>query len=249
MDPRVAGRRAEVGRAAGRKRLGVLLTLLSLSLLTAAVLFVAHSSLLSARHVRISGNVMTPAQEILAASGLETHPPLIDVSISRVVAGIDKLPWIERVRVARDWPDSVSITVTERNPVAVLVLSPRRAAVLDATGRVLEFAASVPKNLVPIAAPGDPVSAGAWLGPPGATLARVAAAVPASVLSSIAELKESALGVEVALRSGAVADLGRATGLAAKMVALATLLQTPTVVLGPRSSIDLRVPEAPVVTS
>ena len=249
IDPRFIGRRAEVDRAAGRRRLVVVAIGFSLLSAITALVLIAHMSLLSVRHVHISGDKMTSEQAILVASGLGTHPPLIDINIGEIAASIKRLPWIDTVSVARSWPDSVTIAVTERNPVAALPETKSSVAIVDATGRVLEFVAHEPKNLVPLVMPAAPLIAGSRLNAKGVALAKVAAAVPISILGKIHALQESSVGVEITLQSGTLVELGQASELAQKMVALDTLLSTPSVVLGPRSSVDLRVPDAPVVTS
>ena len=222
---------------------------LVIAALVASVLLIAHSSLLSARHVHVVGNKMTSEQAILSASGLGTHPPLIDINSGAIAASIERLPWIASAVVARSWPDGVSITVTERNPVASIPEGKSGFAIIDSTGRVLAFVRAKPRSLVPLSVPLRPLVAGSKLDAAGVALARVAAAVPESILSNIAAVQESSLGVEITLRSGTLVEFGQATELAAKMVALDTLLSTPSVVLGAKSSVDLRVPDAPVVTS
>jgi cell division protein FtsQ len=208
-----------------------------------------HSSLFSARHVTIVGNQATTDQQILDASGMLAHPALLDIDAARVDEAIEQLPWIERAVLTRKWPDSVLITVTERNPVAKFGDGTRLFGVVDETGRLLEISSSPPKGLVPLRIPTIDIAPGAQLPRADAVLALVAAAVPESILGEIRTLEGTSTGVVAVLRSGAKAELGQATELAAKMTALATMLATPSVVLGAHSSIDLRVPDAPVVTS
>jgi cell division protein FtsQ len=149
----------------------------------------------------------------------------------------------------REWPDSVLITVTERNPVAKFGVGTHLFGVVDETGRLLEISSAPPSGLVPLRIPNTAVVPGDSLPRADAVLARVASAVPESILHEIRTLEGTSTGAVVVLRSGARAELGQATDLAAKMTALATMLGTPSVVLGAHSSIDLRVPDAPVVTS
>lgn len=248
VDPRLRRRRAEVDRAAGRRRLGVLVALLALIATGVLAVVTLHSSLFSARHVTVTGEVATPPSRILQVSGLSTNPPLLDLNTAKAAAAIEQLPWIERATVTRDWPDGATVSVVERRAVASWTVRKGDVLLLDASGRVLEVTTAAPAGLVPVLL-GGPVE------PPGATLpaadvavTRVAAEVPLSILHSIVEVEVGPTGVTIGLTSGAVAELGQATDLSAKMVALATLLATPSVVLGPHQSVDLRVPEAPVVS-
>jgi cell division protein FtsQ len=249
MHPRLARRRAAVGREAGHRRLVVLLG--ALSVLTIAVIAYAalHSSLFSARHVSIVGNQATTDQQILEASGMLAHPALLNIDVARDEAAIEQLPWISKAVLHPEWPDSVLITVTERNPVGKFSDGVRLLGVVDETGRLLEVTSSPPRGLVPLRIPAIALAPGQSLPRAEAVLALVASAVPESILHKIKTLEGTSSGVVVVLHSGARAELGQATDLGAKMTALATLLATPSVVLGAHSSIDLRVPDAPVVTS
>jgi cell division protein FtsQ len=249
MHPRLARRRAAIGREAGRRRLVMLLG--ALSVLSIAVIAYAalHSSLFSARHVSIVGNQQTTDQQILVASGMLAHPALLNIDVARDEASIERLPWIEKAVLDPKWPDSVLITVTERNPVARFDDGAHLFGVVDETGRLLEIASSPPRGLVPLRIPKSALAPGESLPRADAVLALVASAVPESIFHEIRTLEGTSTGAVVVLRSGARAELGQATELAAKMTALATMLATPSVVLGAHSSIDLRVPDAPVVTS
>jgi cell division protein FtsQ len=249
MHPRLARRRAAVGREAGRRRLVILLTVLALLTIVVIGYAAVHSSLFEARHVRIAGNLETTDQQILVASGLLAHPALVDVDVANDEAAIERLPWIATAVVHREWPDSVLITVTERNPVAKFALGAHRYGVVDETGRLLEISARPPSGLVMLKVAATTVVPGQSLPRADALLAKVASFVPVSILDAIKTVGDTAGGVVVVLRSGARAELGQASDLAAKMTALATMLATPSVVLGPHASIDLRVPDAPVVTS
>jgi cell division protein FtsQ len=249
MHPRLARRRAAVGREAGRRRLVLLLGALSLVSVVVIAFAALHSSLFSARHVTIVGNQATTDQQILDASGMLAHPALLNIDAARDEMAIEQLPWIAKAVLTREWPDSVRITVTERNPVAKFDDGAHLVGVVDGTGRLLEVSSSPPKGLVPIRIPKTTLAPGRSLPRAEAVLALVASAVPESILPEVRTLEATSTGVVVVLRSGATAELGQATDLPAKMTALATMLVTPSVVLGAHSSIDLRVPDAPVVTS
>jgi cell division protein FtsQ len=249
MHPRLARRRAAVGREAGRRRLGLLLSALVLVSLVVIGYEVLHSSLFAARHVTIVGNTETTDQQVLDASGMLVHPALLNIDVARDEAAIERLPWIDTAVLHREWPDSVLITVTERNPVAKFALIGHRYGVVDDTGRLLEISSAPPGGLVLVRIPTTTLSPGQSLPRADALLAVVAAAVPVSILHAIRTVEGTSTGVVILLRSGAEAELGQASDLSAKMTALATMLATPSVVLGAHSLIDLRVPDAPVVTS
>lgn len=169
MDPRIARRRVEVRREEGRRRLRILsgcaIAAVVLSLLVGSL----WTPIFKVRHVRVGlgtpaagpavgpaapGAVPLSAQQVIAAAGLAKHPLMIDVDGAAVARRLDAVPSLGDARVSVDWPGTVSITVVERRPVAVVAASQRqgaaaRWAVVDATGRVL--------SVVPAPVPGLPV--------------------------------------------------------------------------------------------
>lgn len=248
-DPRLARRRQAVGREAGRRRLILACSTLAAIAFVVGVLVVVHSSLFSVRHLEVVGNRATPSAAIVQASGLSSHPPLVDVNPAAVASAIEKLPWIATATVSRHWPDTVHIAVTERSAVAAWTLRPGSVVLLDQRARVLALVASAPPGVVPVSLSGPIPEPGTVLGTGDRAVVKVAAALPVALLDKVASIGGSASGVLVRLRSGPVADFGQATDLTQKMVALSSLLDSTSVTLGPHASIDLRVPDEPVVTS
>lgn len=247
IDPRIRQRRAAVTRQRGRRRLRLVAVGLGLAVLIGVSAWVLHSSLLAARHVTVRGAQHTAVQAVLSASGLDRHPPLIDIDPPSAVARIEALPWVETAVVARHWPDSVTVTVTERRPVAD-VTHPGGVAVVDGTGRVLEWTAALP-GLPVLAGPGRPGRTGA----PGTSLPRsyrpglvVLGGLPATLQRRVADVDVGAGGqVTLGLGGGVSAVLGPADELAAKFEALASVLAGAPPA-GPEV-IDVTVPDEPTV--
>ena len=109
----------------------------------------SHSSLSSARTVVIAGAVQTPRSEILAVTGLDREPPLIDVDTGAMQRRLERLAWVGSSSVRREWPRrSRSRSSRGRR-------SRRRGsraggdALLDATGRVLADESSRPSSPSP----------------------------------------------------------------------------------------------------
>lgn len=246
-DPRLRQRRVAVARQQGRHRLRLAASLLAVGALIGGVLAVLHSPLLAARHVSVTGASHTPVAEVLAVSGIDRHPPLIDLDTAAAAASIERLPWVAKATVSRHWPDSVSIDLVERHPVAVVV-GAAGDALVDAGGRVLAISHAPPAGLVDIAAAaGAPPVPGSLLPATDRPLLSVAAGLATSLRGDVASLAwQPGRGVLLRLVQGPVADLGPDPQMGAVSVALATLLAK--VSLAHVVAIDLRVPDAPVLT-
>lgn len=244
-DPRLRARQVAVARSAGHRRLVALSAGLSVVALVVTGLVILHSSLLSAKVVHLRGALHESRSQILAVTGLDAHPPLADLSTAAAATALERLPWVRSAKVVDDWPDGVSVTLTERHPVAEVALSKGRDALLDVTGRVLESGVPPQAGLVPLSGIGG-------IGPPGSTVRsarsalQVAAGLPAVLASRVASVGTGGSGVELRLVAGPTVILGDADNLEAKLTALVTLLDK--VSLHGIVTIDLRVPAQPVLT-
>jgi len=205
-----------------------------------------HSRYLSATVVRVAGTGETSVAAVLDASGLATHPPMVDVDAGSAAARIEALPWVASARVDLEWPDGVLVTVTERTAVAVVADGPGSFAELDATGRVLAVVSGQPPSLVAVVTTARP-------GAPGTTFASaepslvVAAALPAAFRSLVQAVSPSAgAAVDLSLAGGLGVVFGTATQLPEKFEDVASLLAGAA--LSPGSVIDVSVPDSPVVT-
>ena len=250
VNPRLRERKVAVARAAGRRRLRLVLSVAAVPAFAAGVLLVLHSSLLSARHVQVSGESHTSVATVLAVTGLAHHPPLIDINPAAETAALERLPWVAHASVVPEWPSGVRVHLVERVPVAFVLDGPGRAAVLDASGRVITVESAASSMLVPLV----PLARAAGLPAPGSTVGplyreqlAVASRLPGGLRAHVRGV-EMAAGGGVALRlvDGPLALIGAPTDLAQKMVSLATILAS--VPVAHVTTIDLRVPAAPVLT-
>ncbi|MGO9911213.1 MAG: cell division protein FtsQ/DivIB [Acidimicrobiales bacterium] len=244
-DPRIHERRVLVAREAGRHRRRWLMAGVLGVLVVAGAFALVHSSLFGARHVEISGSAHTPDATIVRVAGLRGAPPLIDLSPAAIATRVESLPWVETAAVSVSWPSTVKIRLTERTPVATLRDEADSWAVTDPTGRVLEIVPTRPTSLPDIDVTGAVPPPGHRLPAKFAALARVAAAMPESMVPEILDVRWDSQGVVADLKSRIVAVLGSASMLEDKFVALATVLAHGG--LSGIGTIDLRVPAAPVL--
>lgn len=250
VDPRIWRRRVEVARARGRKRLRVVVVLGVVAVVVVGGLVVLHSPLLSARHVRVIGASRTSRAAVLRASGLGAHPPLVDVSPGAAASAVEALPWVASATVTRQWPDSATVRLTERVPVAAVGRGASASALVDGTGRVLEWSAT------PAAADGLAVlQLSVSVGRPGTTLPpaaapglAVATALAAAAVPGVQTVTVSGPGdVTVGLAHGVQVLFGRARNLSSEVGALASVLAGAPPA-GP-AVIDVRVPGEPTVAT
>lgn len=249
-DPRIRQRRIEVARAAGRRRLRVILASLAVLSLAAGTLAALHSPLFSVRRITIVGAPGLQRATVIAASGLGSHPPLVDVDTAHVEQRLRALPEVATAAVHEQWPSGVEIVLTERRPVAaapVAFAGGRAWVLVDATGRVLASSQVQPVGLPVVLLPEPPGRAGTYL--PGAALplVSVAAAIPASVEPILAAVGLDRAGdIVLQLVGRPAVILGGDGSLPQKLVSLTTILAD--VDLKGVSTIDLSVPAAPVLT-
>jgi cell division protein FtsQ len=253
MDPRIRQRRSAVRRREGQRRLRVVVAVLGCAAVTAVIVGVMHSPLLSASQVTVSGASHTSRQSLLRATGLDRHPLMIDVDAGSMEKRLDTLPWVAKATIARDWPSTVRVSLRERVPAAVVTTANGEWAVTDARGRVLQRstgAGSQPPALPPLPSfrGEDPLPApGSQLPPSSAPALRVLGALRWPLIGQVTSVDVYPDGaVALTLTPGVVVQLGDASQLDRKLIATQTLLSQvrPSGV----RTIDVQVPEAPTVT-
>lgn len=114
-------------------KIGVLLTTLAL-----AVFVITNTAYFRVQAIAVEGASKVAHEEIIAISGLSHGMHLASFKAGDVEAAVQAIPRIDRVSVRRMFPGTVRISVTEREPVAVL---PHHSGflVLDGVGRVIDY--------------------------------------------------------------------------------------------------------------
>ena len=102
--------------------------------------WLSHSDFFQITAIRIRGNERLAKETILTLSGVDIHANLVAMDKDEVRRRILAHPWIDRVRISRDWPNHLEILVHERRPV-LMVNTAKGLYYVDRHGEVYASAA------------------------------------------------------------------------------------------------------------
>ncbi|MCK5553062.1 MAG: FtsQ-type POTRA domain-containing protein [Deltaproteobacteria bacterium] len=103
--------------------------------------YMMDSPLLALREVVIEGCRKTSERDVLSLTQLDRRPNILNVKLGTLRSKVETHPWIEHAEIRRIFPDRISIRITERRPVAIILLD--RLYYIDAHGVIF---AGVPKD-------------------------------------------------------------------------------------------------------
>lgn len=236
-------------RAAPRRRhrlaWSLALVLVVGATLVAAGEWAVRSPLFRVRHVTITGLTHESEAAVMAATGLDHDPPLIDVSAASLERSLAGFAWIGSVRVTKHWPNTLDVAVRERVAVAVAYDAARRLRYVDATGHDLG-PAPLGANLPTLDYLHPKPGAWPYLGA-GLAAAYVASRLPAAFAAQVSVVTEDVRGtVALKLTTPVTFVLGPATDLTAKFVSIASVIAHAT--LRPGDVVNVSVPGSLAVT-
>ncbi|MDY7104522.1 MAG: FtsQ-type POTRA domain-containing protein, partial [Actinomycetota bacterium] len=247
VDPRFAERRAAVAGERLRRRRNRLLGVVLLLAAVAGAYALTRSPMLDVDRIMVAGGVETSDEEVLAAAGIDPGEQMLDLDLAEARGRVERLPWVEGARLSRSWPGTVRIVVTERTPIAQIADDAGAWYKLDVTGRILDRTTAPAGDLYTVAG----VVEGAV---PGGHLA-TGASRPLAVLDSLGPAAAGRVShvryvdddqVELVLLPEGSVRFGEVDEVDEKIVALETVLvRVDDTCL---DTIDVRVPDAPVVT-
>ena len=224
------------------RRRNLVWSLAALTVFVLLLLGAAKSPLLDIEEIQVVG-AGTPEHvaETQHASGLGVGDSIVMFLPGRSADKVDDLPWVASAKVERELPNIVRITVTERVPVAWVKVG-SRAAVVDASGRVLGRTDAPPAGLPELIGVADVGAPGGLVRP--VILATTAAALGPELGARTASVQLDDGSMTVQVSNGPQLRFGSPTQVIAKARVAAAVLAA----LGanPVSYVDVTVPGAPV---
>lgn len=247
IDPRIRERRVEVARAAGRRRLRVVLAALAALGATGLVAAATRSPLLDIDHVLVDGAGRTGRAAVVRAAAVDAQPLMVEFDTAAAARRIEALPWVHSAEVTKEWPNRVAVRVVERVAVAALPAA-RGWALVDVDGRILAVEPA-PGSAVALAAPPARRRVGRVVPAHLRASLQVAAALAEPGHEALRQAVDAVAATEdqvgLQLRGGGAVHLGPPTAVADKLTAAGTVLAS----VPPESVavLDVRVPSAPVL--
>ena len=222
-------------RRTRRRILRAVLALVLAALVGTAVWLVYFSQVLDTRTVVVSGTRELTSEQVAAAAAVPLGRPLSRQHLDAIARRATALPQVSAAKVARKWPHTLQISVTERAPL-LGVAQPGGFLIVDKTGVVFAVKPTLPAGVVEVAA--DPRNR-----PLLVELGSVALALPENVRAQVASISAATPdSIQLKTISGITIIWGDASQSALKaQVAVALLDQ------GPKTSIDVSAPHNPAV--
>jgi cell division protein FtsQ len=219
-----------------------LCALVALPLLGGGWLWLRDSSLVSVRHVHITGVHGADALEIRQAlDNAAVRMTTMDFKMGALRSAVSSFAIVGALHVRTSFPHSVSISVSERPPVAALLSAGQRTAVA-ADGTVLG-PALLSGSLPTIKGTVEP-PAGTRLRDASAFAAvSVLGAAPSALAPSVVRAFDGPEGLTVAMRNGLLVYFGNSMRPHAKWLSFARVLASPAA--AGAWYVDVRLPERP----
>jgi cell division protein FtsQ len=137
---RVSTRRRKTSPAARLRSFWVLIAVVAVALIGVAAFAVAWPGF-EPKEIDVSGNRVVSSGEILSSAAVAPHVNMWLQSPTAIARRVEKIPYVAVAHVRRVPPTTMTISITERKPFAV-VRDGARTALVDRELRVLQAGAS-----------------------------------------------------------------------------------------------------------
>jgi cell division protein FtsQ len=243
VDPRMRSRRIAVRRDRGKRRLKRFTVALGVVAVVVAAAVATQTALLDVDRVGIDGVGHTTAADVRRVAGISPGDTMVGVDVGGAAARVEDLPWVEEATVARRWPGTVEIHVTEREPLAMLEVAEGRVALVDDDGRVLEVTRQPPAGLPEVTGVRGRIAEGDELGRATRDALAILRALRERLPGVVASVSSD---LDAALAAGGEIRFGSTEDLDDKIVAVETVLAD--VDTDCLELLDVRVPGSPALT-
>lgn len=257
VEPLVVERRRQVELEERARRMRLAKTIGALVAVTALVVGVLYSPLLSIGTFTVKGTEHLASDSVVATSGLRKGTPLVAADIGKATAALRADPWIAYARIRRSYPRTIFIDVAEERPVLVIRTS-HGSALISENGRIVEYLAGT-EGKAPESASSFSVVVATYEGPlasgsrsdaalpgrhvsePVGELVRLARHLTPAMRQRLAEIvTDDKSTIVLKLNDGSSVLLGPAEDMTAKLSALESVLEQ--VQLDCLAQIDVRNP-------
>ena len=229
-------------------RIGGYVTVVTVALVL-LILWIVSGPLMGISNVTVVGYTgkykaeVQQTAELVAETGSMVRLPSGDMRIA-----LTRFPGVLDATIQRDWPRSITVQVTEGEPVAILAVDGGGKYLLSPSGQVMGKAGNrggLPVIAVKAYPPGGVLTGRG----PRAALTFIGW-LPPEIAGRIRDLKAVGGGLEGKLNNGLLLRLGSATNLAEKAQALvAVLSQADPKALDMAAYLDLSKPSRPMLGS
>lgn len=102
------------------------------------------------REITVSGTKMLTPSKVIDAAGLNVGKNIFTFRTSTVENSIATLSFVDKVKVLREYPDKLSVIVTECKPMAQVKCGESLYIVIDGNGKILDTTSEKEKYSVPV---------------------------------------------------------------------------------------------------
>jgi cell division protein FtsQ len=212
----------------------VLAVVVVLALVGGGIYAVWFSSWLAVEKIEVSGAETVSATQLRQVSGIDIGEPLVEVDLDSAERRIGALAVVRSVKVTRQWPHGVLVSVEERTPIAVVEIGGQLRG-MDADGVVFRQYKKAPPDLPRVETS---------IGTTAAALkeaAKVISALPDDLTILVDHVQVTTVDqISLVLKDGREVQWGSADDSATKAEVLETLLATVEA-----QSYDVSVPSKP----
>ncbi|PFG16967.1 cell division protein FtsQ [Propionicimonas paludicola] len=185
--------------------------------LAAVAYLVWFSPVFAAREITVTGNKLLSKTDVVAAAQVVPGTPMARLDVDAIADRVAGLPAVARVTVSRDWPDRLTLAITERT-AHLSIPAGAGYLIADESGVVFQAVPDQPSGLVRVVA--DPSNQGV-LADVGAVFSALSDQQRAQVNRLEAPSRD---GIVLRMRDGAKVIWGSADESSLKSQVLARLL-------------------------